>query len=103
MSDGAVGPRPGAEELSAPVDAPDTEHVRSAGVAALTEWDVLNRALAALPELSRSAILLRHRDNLPFAQVGAVLGQSEASARRTWARAVDKLQQELQRHDRPSV
>jgi RNA polymerase sigma factor (sigma-70 family) len=85
------------------VDPPATEHVRSADVAALTEWDVLNRALTALPELSRSAILLRHRDNLSFAQIGAVLGQSEAIARRTWARAVDKLQLELQRHDRPSV
>jgi RNA polymerase sigma-70 factor (ECF subfamily) len=66
--------------------------------AALTreESNRLATALATLPEDARRVILLRHRDDRTFAQIGAILDKSEEAARKIWVRAVGKLQRALE-------
>lgn len=59
------------------------------------ERDHLEDALARLPEESRQAILLRHRDDRTFAEIGAAIGKTEEAARKVWVRAVERLQQAL--------
>jgi RNA polymerase sigma-70 factor (ECF subfamily) len=60
------------------------------------ERDRLQAALAALPDESRRVILLRHRDDRTFAEIGATLEKSEEAARKVWVRAVEKLQRALE-------
>lgn len=55
-------------------------------------------AVSKLSDEYRESILLRHRDNLTFAEIGKRMGKSEDAARKMWARAVKLLQKELQ-HD----
>jgi RNA polymerase sigma-70 factor (ECF subfamily) len=59
------------------------------------ERELLNRALERLPDVYRQAIELRHAGNLTFQSLGERLGRSEEAARKVWARAVRKLQEEL--------
>ena len=65
--------------------------------AALTceQWSGLECALSQLSEESRTAVLLRHRENLTFAEIGIRLGKSEEAARKIWARAIEQLQKKL--------
>jgi RNA polymerase sigma-70 factor (ECF subfamily) len=65
------------------------------------EWDLLHAALGNLPDETRQAILLRHRENKTFAEIGAALNKSEEAARKIWARGIEKLQKELGRHWEP--
>jgi len=51
----------------------------------------LDEALAALGEQDRQAVLLRYFENKSLAEVGAVLGTSEDTARKRTARALAKL------------
>jgi RNA polymerase sigma-70 factor (ECF subfamily) len=60
------------------------------------ESEALRRALERLPEDYRQVVLLRSWDRLPFAEVGRRLGRSAAAAGKLWARAVERLQQELE-------
>ena len=55
--------------------------------------------MSQLPEDYREAILLRHRENLSFVEIGSRMLKSEDAARKTWTRAINQLQQELQRHE----
>jgi RNA polymerase sigma-70 factor (ECF subfamily) len=55
----------------------------------------VEQALARLPELYRQVILLRHRENLSFAQIGQVLQRSEGAVHKLWTRAVQHLKNEL--------
>jgi len=79
----------------------DSRVVHSGQVSPSTEalnreqWDLLLAALSRLSDESRQAILLRHRENLTFAEIGARVGKSEEAARKIWSRAVKQLQQEL--------
>ena len=68
--------------------------------AALTreQWSSLEQALSRLSEESQKVVLLRHRENLTFAEIGVRMGKSEDAARKIWARAIEQLQQKL-RHD----
>jgi len=61
------------------------------------ERDRLDTALASLPDEPRRVILLRHRDDQTFAQIGVAIGKTEEAARKVWVRAVEKLQQALER------
>lgn len=63
------------------------------------KWDDFQRAIARLSNDYRESILLRHRDHLSFAEIGARLNKSEEAARKTWKRAVDQLKREMMRHD----
>lgn len=55
----------------------------------------LEHALERLPEHYRQVILLRHRENLSFGDIGQALGKTDEAARKLWGRAVHQLQQEL--------
>jgi RNA polymerase sigma-70 factor (ECF subfamily) len=63
------------------------------------ERELLERAMARLPEEMRRVLLLRHRDNLSFAELGAALGLSETGARKCWTRSVRALRMELEALD----
>jgi len=59
------------------------------------DWDrvrpVLDSAMHILGETDRLAVLLRHFENRPFAEVGARIGMSENAARMRVSRALEKL------------
>jgi RNA polymerase sigma-70 factor (ECF subfamily) len=55
----------------------------------------LQAALARLPEDYRRVIILRYQDQLPFEEIGRLLQRSPDAARKLWARAVERLQEEL--------
>ena len=56
---------------------------------------VLDAAMHDLGEADRLAVLLRHFEQRPFAEVGAKLGLSENAARMRVSRALDKLRAKL--------
>jgi RNA polymerase sigma-70 factor (ECF subfamily) len=60
------------------------------------EGEALARALERLPEEYRQVIRLRSFDRLSFAEVGEQMNRSEAAAGKLWARAIERLQQELE-------
>lgn len=55
----------------------------------------LERALARIPGEMKAAIVLRNREHLSFAEIGLQLQRSSEAARKLWARAIERLQQEL--------
>lgn len=59
------------------------------------QWELLNGALLRLPDYFREVILLRHRENLSFVEIGRLLNKGEDAVRKTWARAIQRLQEEL--------
>lgn len=54
----------------------------------------LERVLARLPEFYREVLLLRHRDECSFEEIGRRLDRSANAARKLWARAVERFQLE---------
>ncbi len=59
------------------------------------------RALARLPWLEREALLLRTRDGLSYAEIGAVLGLTPEAAEARVVMALIKLDVRLRRPDQP--
>jgi DNA-directed RNA polymerase specialized sigma24 family protein len=59
------------------------------------EVEVLEAALARLPELARQVILLRHRERCSFADIGRAMHRSEAAVHKLWVAAVEQLHREL--------
>jgi len=59
--------------------------------------DALAKALQRLPEEYRLVIVWRNWDQISFAEVGQRLQRSEAAARMLYGRAIERLQQELQK------
>jgi RNA polymerase sigma-70 factor (ECF subfamily) len=57
------------------------------------EEELLRRALARLSDKERRVIELRHKERWEFAAIGAELGISKEAARKTFARAIEKLQE----------
>ncbi|HJZ90219.1 MAG TPA: sigma-70 family RNA polymerase sigma factor [Gemmataceae bacterium] len=57
--------------------------------------EVLQAALARLPEDYRRVITLRYEEQLPFEEIGRLLQRSPDAARKLWARAVERLHEEL--------
>ena len=60
------------------------------------EAEAVLAALARLPAEYRAAIQLRTWDGLPFAEVGARTGRTEDAARMLFARAMKRLEEELE-------
>ena len=54
-------------------------------------WQDLFRRIHALPERTREVVYLRLSGELPFSEIGAILGESETWARVTFYRAKQKL------------
>lgn len=57
--------------------------------------DQLREALATLTDRQRDAVLYHHVAGLPYAEVGAILGSSEAAARRSAADGIAALRHAL--------
>jgi RNA polymerase sigma-70 factor (ECF subfamily) len=55
----------------------------------------LQAALARLPDDYRRVITLRYQEQRPFEEIGRLLLRSPDAARKLWARAVERLQEEL--------
>ena len=59
------------------------------------EDQALREALGRLPEDYRRVITLRYQEQLPFEEIGELLQRSPDAARKLWARAVERLHEEL--------
>jgi RNA polymerase sigma-70 factor (ECF subfamily) len=55
----------------------------------------LLRALGRLPQDHREVIRLRNELDLPFEEVGRLMGRSPNAAQKLWKRAIDRLTEEL--------
>lgn len=60
------------------------------------ELEAFQAALERLPELYRQVILLRHRDQCAFDEIGRQTGRSTDAARMLWWRAFERLAEELE-------
>ena len=56
--------------------------------------EALSRTLSRLPADYRLVLHLRHEEGRPFEEIGTMMGRSADAARKLWARAVERLQQE---------
>jgi RNA polymerase sigma-70 factor (ECF subfamily) len=81
------------EGRRAPLDErlPDPQPGPHAHATARHELAAVLQALQALPEIDRAAVLMRAEGELPYEQIGRVLGMSEAAARVRVCRARLKL------------
>lgn len=57
--------------------------------------DRLAVALARLPDDQRQVLHLRHQERLSFGEIGQRMGRSAEAIRKVWARAIDRLREEL--------
>jgi RNA polymerase sigma-70 factor (ECF subfamily) len=71
-----------------PIDSAERREVEEAVLAAIAE----------LGDNQRQVVLLRHQEDLTFAEIGARVGVSEEAARKLWYRAVEKLKDSLKDH-----
>jgi RNA polymerase sigma-70 factor (ECF subfamily) len=83
-SSSAAGPCVAADQLS------PSEHAL-----ALERDHLLEEAMERLPYDYRQVIELRYREGLSFDEIGAVLERSPNSARKLWARAIERLKRDL--------
>jgi RNA polymerase sigma-70 factor (ECF subfamily) len=59
--------------------------------------EALERALERLPEEYRRVLTLRYLEDRSFEEIGPLMQRSANAARKLWTRAVERLQQELER------
>jgi RNA polymerase sigma-70 factor, ECF subfamily len=59
--------------------------------------EAVERALKRLPEDYRRVIALRNQDRREFDDIARLMERSADAARRLWSRAIERLQQELER------
>jgi len=69
----------------------------SSNVRRREEEERVEAALAELSEEHRRVIHLRHREHLSFKDVGKAMDRTEDAAQKLWARAIERLQEILQR------
>jgi len=69
---------------------PVTNAMRREQVAAV------DAAIERLPDHERQVVLLRHREGLPFDEIGRRLDRSGEAARKLWARAILRIQRTLE-------
>jgi RNA polymerase sigma factor (sigma-70 family) len=98
-----AGRRPGPPPAFDPVDAPDA----AAGPADLAERAATGRelgaALAGLPEVQRTAVVLRHVVGLPTGEVAEVLGCKEGTAKSHISRGLARLRSLLAGDREPAL
>lgn len=68
----------------------------SAHAMADEQVQALQKALERLPDEYRQVILLRYREELPFEEIGRLMGRSSNAAEKLWLRAIERLRQELE-------
>ncbi|HJZ54467.1 MAG TPA: sigma-70 family RNA polymerase sigma factor [Gemmataceae bacterium] len=55
----------------------------------------VRRAVERLPEEYRRVLTLRYQEDRPFEEIGKLMGRTSNAVRKLWARAVERLEQEL--------
>jgi RNA polymerase sigma-70 factor (ECF subfamily) len=78
-----------APELPSPQQTPSQWAIKQERMAAL------ETALSRLSEEQRQVIVLHNQQHLSFEAIGVKIGKTADAARKLWARAVERLQQEL--------
>ena len=73
-------------------DLPAPESAEGSALESLRRQALFHR-IHALPERTREVVYLRLAGDLPFAEIGAILGESETWARVTFYRAKEKLKE----------
>lgn len=88
-------PDPGADGLrrgpSAPLRPTEASAIRR------DEARLVDRVLATLPADAREVMRLRYWDGMTFPAIGKRLGRSENAVRKSWYRAIARLQEEIRR------
>ena len=80
----------------APVPGPTALGLSPSGQAMAHEQaEALEQALARLPKDYRQVILLRYQEEHTFEEIGRLMNRSANAARKLWLRAVERLQQEM--------
>jgi RNA polymerase sigma-70 factor (ECF subfamily) len=79
-----------AGELAADLSSPSARAMKAERAEAL--W----RALERLPDDYRQVILLRYEEGQSFEEIARVMQRSENAVRKLWARAVERVQHELE-------
>jgi RNA polymerase sigma-70 factor, ECF subfamily len=92
---GREAPLDGGGSLFLPANPPADQPSPSDLVVGEENDCLLERALERLPEEYRRVIQLRYRENLSFEQIGNALGRTPNSARKLWARAIERLKRDL--------
>jgi RNA polymerase sigma-70 factor (ECF subfamily) len=77
-------------ELAAATPSPTSQAMRH------EEAEALEAALARLPEEYRQVLTLRYREGRSFEEIAPVMGRTTNAVRKLWARAVERLQRELE-------
>lgn len=85
--------RPMGPELPSPQQSPSQWAIKNERIAAI------DTALARLPHEYRQVIVFRNQQHLTFEEISGKLGRTADAARKLWARAVEKLQEELGQSD----
>jgi RNA polymerase sigma-70 factor (ECF subfamily) len=57
--------------------------------------ELLGQAMERLPEEYRRVVHLRYHEGLSFEEIGAILARTPNSARKLWARSIERLKDEL--------
>ena len=70
---------------------PDIEAVEGPGEVDEKLWDAVRR----LPEKQRSSVVYRYVDDLPYAEIGRIVGCSEAAARQNVRAGLARLREEF--------
>jgi RNA polymerase sigma-70 factor (ECF subfamily) len=68
----------------------------SAHAMANEQAEAVEKALQRLPDDYRQVILLRYREELPFEEIGRLMGRSPNAVEKLWLRAVERLRLELE-------
>lgn len=99
----------GQRQLDREVSLDDADHLRglleavgdspSSAAVRREEVEGLHRAIERLPEHYRQVILLRHRDQRSFEEIGMAMDRSTDAARMLWWRAFECLSAELNPED----
>jgi RNA polymerase sigma-70 factor (ECF subfamily) len=86
---------PNASSDVRPTDLPASGQSPSSFFVRKEEIERLTRAVSGLPEDYRRVIMLRYWEHRSFDEIGRALGRSSEAARKLWARAVERLEVEL--------
>jgi RNA polymerase sigma-70 factor (ECF subfamily) len=76
---------------------PATTPTPSVQAMAQEQADRVQQCIVRLPEDYRRVILWRYQEHCGFDEIARRLDRSETAVRKLWARAVERLQQEMQR------
>jgi RNA polymerase sigma-70 factor (ECF subfamily) len=85
--------------LAAAGDLKDAALSPRSWLAGREEQEVMQRAIERLSADQRTVILLRHREQLSFSEIGDRLGRSMSAAHKLWCRGLVRLQRELLKSD----